>query len=301
MRSRRTDFVVGFVITLSICILIFGIIYLKEYSIGKKTKTIYALFEDVGTLTEGDPVKINGVKMGKVVSRVLSENKVLVGMELDAAVKIPDDSRVTIQNVGLMGERMIGIRLGTSARELDPAVPMQGTFDSGIAEAMGMLGSVFADAKELILMIRQLMDETIANREFVDLFKNVSARLDRLTAALDRMVAGNEQALSEVVADVHSASADLKGFLDQNKGSLQNIVDNLNVSSDKAAAITKSAEGIAAKMDGLIGKLNDEDGTVARILKDRELYETLKSTLVEADSLLRNINKTGRLKVKIGF
>jgi len=301
MRSRRTDFIVGFVITLSICILIFGIIYLKEYSIGKKVKTIYALFEDVGTLTEGDPVKINGVKMGKVVSRVLRENKVMVGMELDASVVIPDDSKVTIQNVGLMGERMIGIRLGTSATELDPAVPMQGTFDSGIAEAMGMLGSVFADAKELILMIRQLMDETIANQAFVDLFKNVSARLDRLTAALDRLVAGNEQSLNAVVADVHSATTDLKGFLDQNKGSLQNIVDNLNMSSDKAAAITKSAEGIAAKMDGLIGKLNAEDGTVARILKDKELYETLKSTLVEADSLLKNINKTGRLKVKIGF
>ena len=112
MRSRRTDFVVGFVITLSICILIFGIIYLKEYSIGREVRTIYAVFEDVGTLTEGDPVKINGVKMGKVVSRVLKDNKVMVGMELDASVNIPEDSRVTIQNVGLMGERMIGIRLG---------------------------------------------------------------------------------------------------------------------------------------------------------------------------------------------
>jgi hypothetical protein len=160
---------------------------------------------------------------------------------------------------------------------------MQGTFDSGIAEAMGMLGSVFQDAKELILMIRQLMDETIANREFLELFRNVTARLDRLTVALDRMVAGNEQNLNAIVTDVHAATTDF------------------NTTSDKAAAIAASAEGIARRMDGLVEKLNADDGTVARFLKDKELFETMKSTLIEADSLLKSINKTGRLKVKIGF
>jgi phospholipid/cholesterol/gamma-HCH transport system substrate-binding protein len=301
MRSRRTDFIVGFVITLAIIILIFGIIYLKEYSIGKETRVIYALFEDVGTLTEGDPVKINGVKMGKVVSRVLKDNQVMVGMELEAEVNIPSDSRVTIQNVGLMGERMIGIRLGTSPAPLDEKVPMKGTFDSGIAEAMGMLGEVFVDAKELILMVQQLMDETVGNKEFLELFKSVTLRLDRLTIALDRMVAGNEQTFNTIIRDVGSATTDLKAFLDKNKGGMQNIVNNFNVSSDKAAVIVTKAEGITQKLDKLLETMNAEDGTVSQILKDKELYATMKSTLTEADSLLKSINKTGKLKVKIGF
>src|SRR3989339_360636 len=188
MHNRKTDFIVGLVITFSIFILIFGIIYLKEYSVGKKVVNVYALFDDVGTLTEGDPVKINGVKMGKVTTRTLKDNKVLVTLELDANVVIPSDSRITIQNVGLMGERMIGIRLGNSPTPIDPGVPMKGTFDSGIAEAMGMLGEVFGDAKGLILMIQQLMNETVANREFLELFKTVTLRLDRLTVSLDHMV-----------------------------------------------------------------------------------------------------------------
>lgn len=301
MRSRRTDFIVGFVITLAIIILIFGIIYLKEYSIGKETRVIYALFEDVGTLTEGDPVKINGVKMGKVVSRVLKDNQVMVGMELDAQVGIPSDSRVTIQNVGLMGERMIGIRLGTSAAPLDEKVPMKGYFDSGIAEAMGMLGEVFVDAKELIYMVQSLMNETVGNKEFLELFKSVTVRLDRLTIALDRMVAGNEETFNAIIGDVGSATTDLKAFLDRNKGGMQNIVDNFNVSSDKAAVIVTKAEAITQKLDKLLETINADDGTVSQILKDKELYATMKSTLSEADSLLKSINKTGKLKVKIGF
>jgi len=301
MRTKKSDFVVGFVITISIAILIFGIIYLKEYNIGKKTQTIYALFADVGTLTDGDPVKVNGVKMGKVVSRVLKGNQVLVGMEIEAEIFIPSDSRVTIQNVGLMGERMIGFRLGSATTPVDPNVPLPGYFDSGVAEAMGMLGDVFVDAKALVLEIRKLMDETVANEEFLRTFKQVTERLDRLTIAIDRMVAGNEATVNTIIKDVNSTTSDLKGFMNSNMGKMDTIVDNVSVASDKAKDLTKKAEDITKKIDALLAKINADDGTLNQILKDKELYGMLKSTVVEADSLLKSINKTGKLKVKIGF
>lgn len=299
MRTKRTDFIVGLVITVSIGILIFGIIYLKEYSVGKEVKTVTALFEDVGTLTEGDPVKVNGVKLGKVVRRRLEGVKVLVEMEIDASVVIPADSRVTIQNVGLMGERMIGIRLGASSVPADPKVPLQGTFDSGIAEAMGMLGDVFGDAQDLVLQINKLMEETVASEEFLRTFRDVTERLDRLTAAVDRMVAGNEQSVNAIISDVRTATSDLKGFMGANKGRLDTIVGNVNTSAEKAALLVKRGDDIARRIDELLLKINSDDGTVSRLLKDREFYDYLKSTVREADSLLKTINKTGKIKVKV--
>jgi phospholipid/cholesterol/gamma-HCH transport system substrate-binding protein len=301
MRVKRTDFVVGFVITLSISILIIGVIYLKEYNIGKEVKVIYALFDDIGTLTEGDPVKINGVKMGKVVTRELQGNQVLVGMQITVGVDIPEDSRVTIQNVGLMGERMIGIRLGSSPNPVSPDVPMQGHFDSGIAEAMGMLGDVFVDAKELVLIVRHLMDETVASEEFLRTFKNVTERLDRLTAAVDRMVAGNEAQVAAIIKDVRVSTTELRDFLNNNRDKIETIMVNFSASSEKVVKIIEKAEGITSKVDQLVEKVNSDDGTLHRILHDDELYASLKSTLHEADSLLKTINKTGKLKVKIGF
>ncbi len=299
MRTKRTDFVVGFVITISIAILIFGIIYLKEYSIGKKTQMVYALFDDIGTLTEGDPVKINGVKMGKVATRELKGNKVLVGMEIDASVMIPSDSRVTIQNVGLMGERMIGFRLGNSQTPINPDTPLPGYFDSGVAEAMGMLGDVFVDAKDLVLQIRKLMDETVANEEFLKTFKNVTERLDRLTIAIDRMVAGNEATVNSIIKDVNVTTSELKGFVNGNMGKMDTIVSNVSTASERAKVLSIKAEDITKKIDVLLAKLNSDDGTLNRILKDKELYSLLKSTITEADSLLKSINKTGKIKVKL--
>ncbi|MFH0921177.1 MAG: MlaD family protein [Fibrobacterota bacterium] len=301
MKAKHTDFIVGFVITLSIAILIFGIIYLKEYNIGREQKTLTALFDDVGTLSEGDPVKINGVKMGKVVTRTLQGNQVLVTMEMDASAFIPEDSRITIQNVGLMGERMIGIRLGKSKVPLDFSRPMQGAFDSGIAEAMGMLGDVFKDAKELVVLVRKLLDETVANEEFLRTFKNVTERLDRLTVTVDRMVTGNAASLNTIVSDVKSTTSDLKGFMDQNKGKLNGMVDNLSETSVKANDLVGKADSLVAKIDRLLGKISSNESAVGQLLNDKELYGTIKSTITEADSLLKSINKTGKLKVKIGF
>ncbi|OGJ87644.1 MAG: hypothetical protein A2268_04355 [Candidatus Raymondbacteria bacterium RifOxyA12_full_50_37] len=301
MRTRRTDFIVGFVITVALIILVAGVIYLKEYSIGKETRAVYALFEDIGTLSVGDPVKINGVKMGKVVSRELQGNMVLVGMEIDATVVIPSDSRITIQNVGLMGERMIGVRLGSDPRPIDPAVPMKGYFDSGIAEAMGMLGEVFGDAKELVVLVRKLADQTVANDEFVQLFKTLTQRLDRLSFSVERLVNDNEAQLNTVVKDVQYSTTELKSLLQNNRDKIQVIVDNLSTASVSADQLIKRADKIANDAQQILAKIASDSSTVGQIMQDKELYSTLKSTVTQADSLLKTINKQGKLKVKIGF
>ncbi len=301
MHTKRMDFIVGLVITVSIAILVFGIMYLKEYSFGKETRIITASFVDVGTLTDGDPVKINGVKMGKVIKRRLIDGAVLVDMEIDASINIPDDSRVTIQNVGIMGERMVGIRLGQSAKYVEQGTPMKGYFDSGIAEAMGMLGDVFGDAQKLVKEIGVLLDQTVANEEFLRIFKSITERLDRLTLAVDRMVVGNETAVNTIVKDLKATTGDVRAIIDGNKNKIDNIVGGLSTSVDKVGSIATQGEKIADRVDALLEKINSDSSLVNKILADQRLYGMLKSTVQEADSLLKSINKTGKLKVKIGF
>ncbi|MBL8029093.1 MAG: MCE family protein [Fibrobacteres bacterium] len=301
MRTQKMDFIVGLVITASIAILIFGIMYLKEYSFGKETRILTVSFVDIGTLTDGDPVKINGVKTGKVVKNTLKEGHVLVDMEIDGSVQIPDDSRVTIQNVGIMGERMIGIRMGSSKTMAEPGKPLQGYFDSGIAEAMGMLGDVFGDAQKLVKEIGVLMDETVANEEFIRTFKSITERLDRLTIAIDRMVVGNEAAVNTIVKDLKTTTGDVQSLMANNKSKIDGIVNDFSTTADKASKLTAQGEKIAERVDLLLAKINNDSSVVNKLLKDQQLYGMLKSTMQEADSLLKTINKTGKLKVKIGF
>src|ERR1035437_215863 len=114
MKSRAQNWVVGAFAYVSIAVLLFGIYFLKETTPGSKMSVYHARFDQVSTLQEGDPVKVNGVKMGRVTSIDLEDRVVNVTFELRRGIALPANSEIRIQNIGLMGERQVGIHLGSS-------------------------------------------------------------------------------------------------------------------------------------------------------------------------------------------
>src|SRR5688572_339052 len=104
MNNQKNNTVVGLFVVLALLILVFGTYFLKEAVPGQKMDTYRVVFRQVSTLTEGDPVKVNGVKMGKVHKIDLRGIEVSVVLKLRQGLRIPKDSEVRIQNIGLMGE-----------------------------------------------------------------------------------------------------------------------------------------------------------------------------------------------------
>jgi len=120
MTNRKNNIVVGLFVILSLLILLFGVYFLKEATPGQKSDTYYAIFPQVSTLQDGDPIKVNGVKMGKVDGIELTGSNVRVTLKMNRGVKLPKDTEVRIQNIGLMGERQVGILLGRSGEAWAP-------------------------------------------------------------------------------------------------------------------------------------------------------------------------------------
>jgi gas vesicle protein len=145
------------------------------------------------------------------------------------------------------------------------------------------------------------LQQTVANEEFLRTFKSITERLDRLTLAIDRMVAGNEAAVNTIVKDLKTTTGDVQSLMANNKVKIEGIVDNFAASADKASNLASQGEKIAARVEALMENINSDSSVVSKVLKDQQLYDMLKSTMNEADSLLKTINKTGKLKVKIGF
>ena len=79
---------------------------------------------------------------------------VRVGFEVERGLVLPKDSEVRIQNIGLMGERQLGIRLGASQQSAGPGDTFAGRLDAGIAEAMGAAGEAIAEADLLVRSLR---------------------------------------------------------------------------------------------------------------------------------------------------
>ena len=74
------------------------------------TFQINSSFFDVGNISIGNDVKINGVKVGEVININLDQENYMA--------KIPDDSLFKISNNGFIGSSFIEIQLGNSVDHL---------------------------------------------------------------------------------------------------------------------------------------------------------------------------------------
>ena len=109
MASRTTEFKVGLTVLFALAALGWGIIWVKGYRYGKEVAQYRVLFPNVGALSAGDPVAVNGVTKGKVLTVDLERGKVVVSFEIDRAIELRSDATFTVKNIGLMGERFIEI------------------------------------------------------------------------------------------------------------------------------------------------------------------------------------------------
>ena len=115
MKYSLIETLMGFgVIIVAILFLFFG--FSLEKNINSKNILISAVFENVTGLSAGDKVKISGITVGKIRNFTLEKDEfeVLVELEVDKEIKIPDDSTAKISSSSLFGGKFLEIVPGSS-------------------------------------------------------------------------------------------------------------------------------------------------------------------------------------------
>jgi len=116
LKKINVDLIVGASILTALFILVAGLVWLKEASIANKMVNYMVIFPEVGTLQLGDPVYVNGVKKGTVSKIELRGTEVATVLNLDKKINMTDSVRVSVVNVGLLGERGIGVTCRPTGR-----------------------------------------------------------------------------------------------------------------------------------------------------------------------------------------
>jgi len=301
MKKDKTLYlIVGLVIVVSVVILVFGIFFLNDKDPRETFVTYNLRFSQVSTLAQDDPVKVNGVKLGKVNSINLHKNNVLVKVSVRNDVKIPVDSDIRVQNIGLLGERQIGILLGDSAKYFSTSDTIKGVFDAGIAEVMGMAGDVLDSAKIIMNIAHTILDSTVATQEFRDRFKRILVKAEDLEDQANNLVQRAEPALQGSLASLSLATRKVNDILDENKEPLKKLVADANGLLGNTNVLLYEADTAVQRVLALTNKLESKNNTLGILLNDRKLHDDLSTTVHSADSLFRLIVKDG-LDINISF
>lgn len=291
---------VGLVVLLAIIILIFGLFFLNDKDPREVFDTYFLRFPQVSTLTLDDPVKINGVKLGKVEDIHLAGTKVLVVVRIRNDVRIPVGSEIRVQNIGIMGERQIGVILRDSSQNYAPGDTIDGQFDAGIAEALGLAGEIIDSTKILISSVHQVMDSTIANPEFREKFRTMMDKAEYLEDRLSKMLADTDPQLKKSLKNLNDATVKVNALLDTTAAPIGGLLSDASGLMKDAGGVIGKLDAVTDRLTALTSKLQSTDNTAGILLNDRALHDDLVQTLHSADSLFQIILQDG-LDINVDF
>ena len=123
MNHTRTEMVVGLFVLVGIACLGYLAIKLGKLEVlSNSGYNVYADFPSVAGLKIGDPVEIAGVKIGRVESIRLADDRARLELRVNDGVKLQEDAIASVRARGLIGDKFVLITAGAS----DKIIPRGG-------------------------------------------------------------------------------------------------------------------------------------------------------------------------------
>ena len=295
------EFKIGFFAIAVLVVSFFLINYLRGEDIFNKEIEVSARFSKVEGLVPSAPVFIKGYKAGKV-SEVTYDSRsgdfeVVCSVLKDFA--IPEDSRMTIYSVDIMGGKGVRIDLGTSSSYVKDGGDLIPAFEAGLMDA---LGSSIAPLLEKVTSTMDSLSVTVAgvNRLLGDANQsNIAKTLSHLERTMS--------SLNNVARDIDGKSDELEAFIDNMaalSGQLGELVSKADgvmdsVSLTAAKISTSDIEGVISSFKELLMNMNDPDGTIGKLFVDNSVYDSVDALLSDVDILVKKIQENPKKYIRL--
>jgi phospholipid/cholesterol/gamma-HCH transport system substrate-binding protein len=287
-RDRRLSLTVGGFAFVALAALLLAILSLSaQQGIFRARYELIAYFDNVQGLVSGAAVRLAGTQVGQVESVNLSlrpggQPAVKVVLQIDERVqqRIRADSMAQITTVGLLGDQIVELSIGTTdAMVLTDGSEIQ-TLDPFDLNVMVSKGGQALDAIEsLASNLNATMEEFRQGAGGRNLAESVAA----LSQIINEVQEGEgtlhtliyEPYEGGAVASAENAFASLAAILgevEQGDGLLHSLVYAEPGEQDTLLA----AREATARLNSILGKVDRGEGTLGLLLNDPTLYEELK-------------------------
>jgi phospholipid/cholesterol/gamma-HCH transport system substrate-binding protein len=265
-------------------LLLAGVVWVKQYQLGKKVAHLTANFDEVGNLSEGDPVSVRGVKRGVITSIQLKDQLVRVEFTVDKSVILHPDARLRVANIGFMGEKFLALDPGSAPGRYDTAKPIPGRYQSGVPEVIAGAGELLTQATELSSRLNEMLD-ALDPATMERTSKNIERATSRLTLTLDQ----NQADLRQAILDFKAASSQMRAIAETNAQPLGQSIRDFGTASTRLTALSDKLSVTADALQRVVEKVDKGEGTLGKALADPQLYEDLRETLHNTNDLVKDM------------
>ncbi|WP_426059670.1 MlaD family protein [Hymenobacter sp. B1770] len=273
----------------AIAALVIGFNFLRGTNVLSNDRTYYASYPNVEGLNVGAQVILNGIKVGQVKNLELQPergNAVRASLELQKGIVVGDSTVAGLSGT-LLGSKTITLFLGKNSKEFDGGEELAtksaiSTIDAFQAKALPVLDTVGATLAHINAFLNQDAQTNIQSTL-------LSAR--KSTEALQALIAANQRNINQITSNFAQMSA----ALNKSTVKLDRIANNFSQLSDslKAAPIGPALRRLDATMAeaqtavaSLNRALNDQKGSMGKLINDTLLYNNLNATAASSNALI---------------
>jgi phospholipid/cholesterol/gamma-HCH transport system substrate-binding protein len=293
---------VGIWVVIAIAILVLGTRYFEGLSL-RGTYTIYASFSRVDGMIAGNPVQINGVRIGNVNSIDIDpeSHRVTVSMNISRDIEIPQGSRALQMGMAAISGVRVEIETGPST---NPPVP-DGGFIEG-AENEDILETLSGRAEPLVGSLESVLDNlnrTLAsvNNQFEEPGSDVMtsvASFNSLMNSMQQLIDPENGRLSLLLTSMDQLAADLNRLAVTGADSLGELTEQLSANLENLDQTLTTVRALSANLTELTANINEGNGTLGQMAVNPSLYHNLDSTLVSMRLLLEDLRENPRRYLK---
>jgi len=293
---------VGALTIIAITLIIIGFDFLKGKTLFKSGNILYAKYADTKGLIVSNPVFVNGYQVGSVYeieNQKDNLSQIIVSVKLNEPYKIPSNSVATIQDNPL-GISSISIVLGNAATifksgdtiKTAPANSLLGDFVNTLSPLGEQTKNAITSLDKVLNNINNVLDDkNKANLEVIlENLATTTKNLNSSLSSIESMLQKQNGSIAQTFDNVNSFTKNLN----DNNQKLNNIITNLDSASKavKDADLNKTIKTIqvaVASLNTSLQKLNNGNGTAAKLMNDSSFYNELQGTLKSINTLIDDV------------
>ncbi len=218
-RESNLEMKVGvFVMMATLCLVAF-VFSISDFSIFKKGDSYRVMFNYAGGLKKGAPVRLAGVDAGYVrdikvlyqatgLGKTGAVNVVAVDIWVESGEHIPEGSKFSISQLGLLGEKYLEVIPGVSSQDMLPGTVVQGEDPTSMEAVMKMMNSIGAKLDATLVSV----NEGILTQQNKLALAATLANMESITQGVKMGVLSeaNKVALSAVLSNVAAITDGMK-------------------------------------------------------------------------------------------
>lgn len=302
---------VGAIAVVAIAVLILGFNFLKGKKLLSHDTMIIGKYGNVQGLQNSNPIVINGLQVGTVYRITTDKDmrQIMVDMNITKDINIPKNSIAIIKG-NPIGTPSIEIKLGDAVQNLKNKDTIYTEANAGIFDdVLKKVDPVLYEVRKAVSSIDTLLGKFnhILDPNASGNIASVLANLNRVTAmmvystaSLNTLLDTRTGALSKSLNNVSAITANFAS----NNEKINHVMSNLDKTSSKFAELNfkKTLDTLDRTINDLrsmVGKFNNSNGTLGKLINDPALYQNLASTGNKLNLLLDDIRVNPKRYVNI--